>query len=59
MLVHAGSQRAFSGETLDFGSVDRCFAKMEDSCPTRGRDFLRATAGHMRTCHQTVRQFDL
>ena len=34
MLVHAGSPRAldvhgFSGlETLDFDSVDRCFAKM-------------------------------
>jgi len=33
MLVHAGSPRAldvhgFSGQTLDFDSVDRCFAKM-------------------------------
>jgi hypothetical protein len=28
MLVHAGSSKAFSGETLDFDSVDRCFAAM-------------------------------
>jgi hypothetical protein len=33
MLVHAASPRAlavdgFTGETLDFDSVDRCFAKM-------------------------------
>ena len=28
MLVHAGSPRAFSGDALDFDSVDRCFAAM-------------------------------
>jgi hypothetical protein len=28
MLVQAGSPRAYSGDTLEFDSVDRCFAAM-------------------------------